>query len=157
MPDLFADVFPVRAAPAPLSPAPFDLGLRVKTAMGRALAECGRGAHQVAADMNLVLGLEPGDEGYLTVDALYAMTAPSKRTHQVSVVRLVAFTRATGATWIWDDLLAPEGLMVMEGREARLAELGRLRQEKDRLAAREREIADELKRAPVSPRPRGRA
>jgi len=60
--------------------------------------------------------------------------------------------RATGAVWLWDLVVSDDGLTMLEGDEARLAEIARLQQE-------QRERAAELKAllaVPVNIRRRGR-
>ena len=79
---------------------------------------------------------------------LDAYTAESKTSHDISLVRFAAFVRATGAPWLWDVIVAQEGLTILEGEEARLAEIGRLQQEQRRLQAELRR----LRAVPVEPR-----
>lgn len=43
--------------------------------------------------------------------------------------------RATGANWLWDTIVSEDGMTVLEGDEARLAEIARLQQEQRALAA----------------------
>jgi len=149
-PDLFAPagLFPVRRPGG--GARPVDLSLRVKTAMGRALKECPDSAAIVAARIAELTGRP------LSEDALYAYTAPSKPDHDIGIVRFVAFVRATGATWLWDELLAEDGLLVLEGREARLAERGHLEQERRRLEKQIRLLDRELSVEPVQVKQRGR-
>ncbi|WP_020185914.1 hypothetical protein [Methylopila sp. 73B] len=142
--DLFvqaADLFPVRRPET--GPRAVDLSVRVKTAMGQALKECPDSATVVAARMTEISGRE------ITADALYTYTAPSKE-HDMGIVRFVAFVRATGATWLWDLLVEDDGLVVLEGREAKLAQLGYVEQEQQRLQALSREIRKTLQKEPVS-------
>jgi len=141
--DLFthAELYPVRAPQDSLRPV--DLSLRVKTAMGRALAECPDSAAVVAARMSELTGRT------ITTDALYAYTAPSKPDHDISIVRFIAFVRATGATWLWDLLVHDDGLVVMEGREAHLAQLGLMRQQQRQLGEAIRSIERDLQQRPV--------
>lgn len=144
-PDLFdhADLFPVRRPEEPIRPV--DLSLRIKTAMGLALKECPDAAPIVAAKMGAMTGRE------ISVDALYAYTAPSKPDHDMGIVRFVAFVRATGAAWLWDLLVHDDGLVVMEGREAHLAQLGLLRQQRQQVDEAIRSIERDLKATPVKP------
>ena len=138
--DLFTSLFPVRHRAAP---RPLDLSLRVKTALGQALKETPDSATVVAARMSEIAGVE------ITADALYAYTAPSKPDHQISLLRFVAFVRATGALWLWDTLVEDEGLIVMEGREAHLAHLGALEQERQRLEGQIDDLKRDLAAQPV--------
>jgi hypothetical protein len=155
--DLFAhlrhaELFPVRQRVREMR-AP-DLSLRIKTAMGRALKECPLNAYEIAARMSEMTGRE------ITADALYAYTAASKPEHEISLLRFIAFVRATGATWLWDLLVEDDGLIVLADREAHLAQLGLLRQEKQKLDDQIRAIERDLRHSPVDvarrPRARGR-
>lgn len=139
--DLFAsgELFPVRR-PVENS-RPVDLSLRIKTAMSQALKASPESAAILAARIGEMTGRE------LTVDALYAYTAASKPEHDMGLTRFVAFVRATGAFWLWDLLVEDDGLVVLQGREAKLAQLGHLRQARqqidDELKTLEREIRAE--------------
>jgi len=148
--DLFAaaDLFPVRAPVEHLRPV--DLSLRIKTAMGEALKKSPKNAFAIAAEISAMTGRE------LTADALYAYTAPTKPEHDIGLTRFVAFVRATGANWLWGVLVEDDGLIVLEGREAHLAQLGLLQQEQARLADQIKTLKGELREAPVSVRRRGR-
>jgi hypothetical protein len=97
----------------------------------------------------------------LTAYALYTYTAPSREDHDMGLTRFVAFVRVTQAYWLWDMLVEDDGLMVLQGREAKLAQLGHLRQTKaqldDELRTLERELGDEPVAIQRRPRPdRGR-
>ncbi|WP_020179821.1 hypothetical protein [Methylopila sp. M107] len=142
--DLFAheQLFPVRRPVD--APRSVDLSVRIKSGMGRALKECPDSASVVAARMGELSGRE------ISADSLYAYTAPSKPEHDIGIVRFVAFVRATGAFWLYDMMVEDDGLVVLQGREARLAQLGHLAQEERRLAAARREIERELKQEPVA-------
>lgn len=140
--DLFGheDLFPVRW---PRGAVRAVDQLRIKTAMGVALKECPDSAVIVAARMSEMTGRE------ITADALYAFTAPSKTDHDIGITRFVAFVRATGAAWLWDVLVHDDGLTVMEGREARLAQLGLMRQERGQIDKAIRAVERELGEKPV--------
>ena len=141
--DLFApgELFPVRR-PVEAS-RPLDLSLRIKTAMGQALKACPDSAAMVAARITEMTGRE------MTLDALYAYTAPSKPEHDMGLTRFVAFVRATGAYWLWDLLVEDDGLVVLQGREAKLAQLGHLQQEFQRMGDELRALKRELGEEPV--------
>jgi hypothetical protein len=140
--DLFASpLFPVRQRTERVRPV--DLSLRIKTAMGQALKECPDSAGVIAAKMTELTGRE------ITPDALYAYTAPSKPEHEIGIVRFVAFVRATNAPWLYDVLVEDEGLIVMEGREAHLTQLGLAQQERSRLDETIKFLHRELKARPV--------
>lgn len=146
--DLFAhaELFPVRR---PVENArPVDLSLRIKTGMSQALKECPDSAAIIAARITEMTGRE------MSVDALYAYTAASKPEHDIGIVRFVAFVRATKAFWLWDMLVEDDGLMVLQGREAKLAQLGHLQQQKQQLDDAMRALKTELGTAPVDVSPR---
>ena len=148
--DLFASIglYPVRRAEQGVRAV--DLSLRMKTAMGRALKECADSAEIIAARMSELCGRP------ISADALYAYTAPSKPEHDIGIVRFVAFVRATGATWLWDELVRDDGLIVFEGEEAKLAERGWLEQEKRKLGKRIKALDRDLGSRPVNVKRRGR-
>lgn len=126
--DFFSQaVFPTRSASERLDIDRFRSTL--KREMARAIRECKYDRETIAARMALYLGLEK-----VTKAALDAYTAESKTTHDISMPRFKAFVRATGAPWLWDIVVADDGLLLLEGDEARLAEIARLRQEQKMLA-----------------------
>lgn len=138
--DLFATpVFASReAAPA------IDIGRfrsRLKRAMSAALKtaheERGLDRHAVAAAM-AAMGAP------VSKAMLDAYTSEARTTHDISVVRFKAFCRAADARHLWDVAVCDDGLTVLAGDEARLAEIARLQQE-------QRAIAAELRRLTAVP------
>lgn len=111
--DLFSveRLFPVQA-PQELGRA-LDLKRQISMSMSQAIRESGKTAPEIAAVMSDLLG---DDE--VTTAQLYAYTAPSRTTHNISLVRWIAFVRATGCLWLWDTILNSEGLIVLQGEEA---------------------------------------
>lgn len=144
--DLFLEpVFPSRSATVQIDITRFRA--KLKRAMAQAIRECQHDRPTVAARMAQYLGLPN-----LSKTTLDAYTAESKEGHDISLVRFKAFVKATGATWLWDMIVSEDGLTMLEGDEARLAEIARLQQE-------QRELATELRalRAiPVNIKRRGR-
>jgi hypothetical protein len=144
--DLFLKpIFPTRAPAGQIDLQRFRA--RLKRAMAQAIRECPHDRPTIAARMAQYLGIPA-----VTKAALDAYTAESKETHDISLVRFKAFVRATGAVWLWDLVVSDDGLTMLEGDEARLAEIARLQQE-------QRERAAELKAllaVPVNIRRRGR-
>lgn len=127
--DLFAaPVFPVRAPVEQIDIA--RLRARLKRAMARAIRECPYDRAEVAARMARYLG-----QASISKVALDAYTAESKETHDISLVRFKAFVRATGAIWLWDELVSDDGLTILQGDEARLAEIGHWQQEQEAIKA----------------------
>ncbi|MGC4407559.1 hypothetical protein D4A92_09620 [Rhizobium rosettiformans] len=137
-------VFPVRAAKEQIDLDRFRS--RLKREMARAIRECPHDRPTIAARMAHYLRLEAVSKG-----ALDAYTAESKTGHDISLVRFKAFVRATGASWLWDVVLSDDGLLLLEGDEARLAEIARLRQEQRALT---REL-NRLTSTPVTIRRKG--
>ena len=123
--DFFAEqVFPVRIAADRIDIDRFRS--RLKREMARAIRECPYDRPTIAARMAHYLGLTS-----VTKSALDAYTAESKTAHDISLVRFKAFVRATGALWLWDVIVSEDGLLLLEGDEARLAEIA-YRQQKIR-------------------------
>lgn len=139
--DYAEQLFPVRRPAETVRPV--DLSLRIKTAMGQALKECPDNAGVIAAQMTEILGRK------ISTDTLYTFTAQSKTDRHISLIEFVAFVRATGAIGLWDILVEDDGLVVLQGREAKLAQLGHMRQVSKELADTMRSLERELQDEPV--------
>jgi len=141
--DLFdrVEFFPVRTEQTRMGST--DLKRQVATMMGEAIRTCGMTAPQIAAEMTRVLR-----DDVVTPAQLYAYTAESRTTHTISIVRWIAFVRATGCTWLWDFMLKEDGLLVLEGEEALLAEATLLELRGQKLIAQARQVRA---RAPSNP------
>lgn len=126
--DLFHEpIFPVRI---PVDRIDIDrYRARLKRAMARAIRECPYDRPTIVARMGQYLGVP------LTKSTLDAWTAESKSAHDVSLPRFAAFVHATGALWLWDEAAAMQGVTMLIGDEARLAEIEARRQELKRAAA----------------------
>ncbi len=136
--DLFetAEYFPVRT-PNTL-PRALDLKRAFATAMGEAIRSSGKTAPVIAAEMTEILV-----DDDVTPAQLYAYTSEARTSHTISIVRWIAFVRATGADWLWDFILRNEGLIVLKGDEARLAEATLLELQAKQLLARAKEARDQ--------------
>lgn len=136
--DFFAaPVFPTRS---PVERIDLDrFRSRLKREMARAIRECPYDRPTIAARMAAYLGLPS-----ISKAALDAYTAESKEGHDVSLVRFKAFVRATGAVWLWDVIVSEDGLLLLQGDEARLAEIERLRQE-------QRAVAQQIRKLTATP------
>lgn len=143
--ELFASVglFPVRR-PDERSADLSVRSLRMRAAMTQAVKQCGDSREVVAARI-----AEITDRPF-TPTALDTYTAGSKPEHDIGLMRFVAFVRATGATWLWQELLADEGITIMVGEEAKLAERGLLEQERRRLDKQIKALDRELTASPVT-------
>ncbi|NSZ08239.1 hypothetical protein G6M14_17830 [Agrobacterium tumefaciens] len=136
--DFFREtVFPVRSASERLDIDRFRSTL--KREMARAIRESQYDRDTIAARMAYYLGLDK-----VSKSALDSYTAESKKAHDISMPRFKAFVRATNAFWLWDVVVSDDGLLLLEGDEARLAEMSRIRQE-------QRKLAQELKVLQATP------
>jgi hypothetical protein len=129
----FQPVYPSRMADQ--NPDMTGFRSKLKRAMSRALKECASSRTEVAMRMAEALGQDS-----FSLATLNAYTAESNETHDISVVRLKAFVRATGANWLWDMIVADDGLTMLVGDEARLAEIALVQQERAALDDRLRQL-----------------
>lgn len=141
--DLFAHerLFPVES-PRELQNA-LDFNAKVSQAMSRAIREAGeRGMdrYDIARDMSAILGVD------VTVNMINAYTSQSRETHTISLVRFKAFARATGCLWLWNVVLQDEGVTLLQGEEALLAQATFARRRAEALVAEAKRIE---KLAPV--------
>lgn len=116
-------------------------------AMKRAAEQSGVDRYELAKRMAKTLG--QSDFSKTTLDAYIS---ESKTNHNISVVRFSAFARATRCAWLWDFVVADDGLIVLDGAEARFAEIAKLEQDRDALTAR----IKQLKSKPVDVKRRQR-
>ncbi len=100
---------------------------KIKRAMARAIRQCQYDRPTIAARMSLYLGVN------VSKAMLDSWTAESKRAHDMTVPRFAAFAHATEAPWLWDEAAAMQGVTMLVGRQAQLAEIGLLQQEKQRV------------------------
>jgi hypothetical protein len=111
--------------------------------MSRAIRESGYDRHTIALRMAQYLGLPN-----LSKTTLDAYTAESKDSHDISLLRFSAFVHATNAKWLFDVVVAKAGMTVLEGSEAKLAEIALLHQEKRQIDAKLRK----LRARPIEPK-----
>lgn len=117
--DLFdhSRLFPVET-PRELETA-FDFNAKLALAMARACreaAEHGVDRFELARRMSGMLGVE------VTKGMIDAYCSQARETHNISAVRFKAFVRATGCLWLWNVYLDGEGLTLLQGEEALLAQ-----------------------------------
>ncbi len=117
--------FPVRSATDQLDIEKFRS--RIKRAMARAIRECPHDRSVIAARMAQYLGLPTISRA--TLDAYTAESKP----HDPSLSRFKAFVRATGAYWLWDEVIKDDGLTLLAGEEALLAQIGEIQKERAEL------------------------
>jgi hypothetical protein len=130
----FEEVFPIRA-PKMLIGRDTTLQGKIKRLISAMLRECSKSREVVAAEMAAMM-----DRPTFSKAMLDAYSAESREDHQMSLDKFIVMVRATGQMWVWDDLLKDEGLTVLYGEEAVLAERGRIRQEIEALRRRERAL-----------------
>lgn len=124
--DFFSEpTFPVRT---PVQQIDLDrYRAKIKRAMARAIRQCQYDRPTIAARMSLYLGVN------VSKAMLDSWTAESKRAHDMTIPRFAAFAYATEAPWLWDEAAAMQGVTMLVGRQAQLAEIGLLQQEKQRV------------------------
>lgn len=143
--DMFAaaELYPVRLPRQQRSGRGMTFPARLKRSLSDALKECGKSREVVAAEM-----AEHLDEPTFSKAMLDAYTAESRETHHISVHRLMALIRVTGAVWLLDVLAEEEGAVVMVGEEAQLAQVGLIEQQIGELRA---QLAELKRHAPARP------
>lgn len=150
-----ADLFELREAypvlePTDLRPAT-DFNRQLANDMAAAIRQSGKARDEIADEMTRYLGYE---DNRITVAQLNAYTSAARETHTISVVRMRAFVRATGANWLWKRILADDGLTILEPGEAHFARAAILQKQGEQMLA---AAKAELDLAPVTVRvPRGR-
>jgi hypothetical protein len=115
--------------------ASFNIDLQLRDAITRAIKDCPHSRYQIAAKMSELLGVE------ITKSMLDSWTAESKEgTYRFPACYLPAFCRALSniePLRIMADLL---GAYVIEGEDALLTQLGKIRNQKEQLLEKERAI-----------------
>jgi hypothetical protein len=124
--DLFEATTLFAVKPPASMPRALDFNRRLAIAMAEAIRESGRSRDDIAAEMTSTLGYEDAE---VTVAMLNAYTSAARETHNISVVRLLAFARATRAPWLWEVVLHEEGLTLLQGEEALHAQASLLRKQ----------------------------
>lgn len=130
---LFADgIFAERLPVARLN---FDrYRARMKRGMADALKEHGAPREAIAAQISASLGCS------MTKTMLDTYVSEAK-TADISLAKFKALVRTTGAVSLWDLAARDEGLLMLAGSEARLAEIGRLQQKQRQIARQIRALA----------------
>ena len=133
--DLFAEI-PRAASGAPGS---VNYSREIAAVMSQALKDCPHDRIEVAARMSRMLGREQ------SLSMLNAYTAESHETHNVGLERAIAFDMATERNALAEFFAHKLGGGILWGKDKLLADLGRIKQMRDELAAQERAIRDYLK------------
>lgn len=130
--DMFAHsrLFPVET-PREMGSA-LDFNGRIAQAMARAIDEArdhGVDRYEIARRMSETLQVD------ISKGMIDAYTSQARETHTVSLVRFVAFARATGCAWLWNVVLKDEGLTILQGEEALLAQAAHARKQAEFFAS----------------------
>ncbi len=133
--DLFAQI----PQAAPPTPGSANYSREIACVMSQALKECPFDRPEVAARMTRLMGYEQ------TLSMLNAYTAESHTDHNISLERAIAFDTATESYALLNFFAAKRGCKVMVGKDALLAELGRIKQMRDELAGQEKAIRGYLR------------
>ncbi|MEL6503459.1 MAG: hypothetical protein AAFQ10_03290 [Pseudomonadota bacterium] len=107
---------------------------RLALAMSRAIDQSDFDRTELAERMSRELGERVSK---VTLDAY---TSAAKTGHNISLVRFRAFVMATGARWLWDFVLHDDGMLALEGADARFAEMGLAVQRRDENTSRIRAL-----------------
>lgn len=128
--------FPSRAKAGAQRHATFPS--RLALAMSRAIDQSDLPRDVIAEGMSRALGER------VSVDTLNAYTSAAKTSHNISLIRFKAFVRATGASWLWDFVVSDEGMLAIDGADARFAEIGLAVHERDLNTARIRRLRNRM-------------
>jgi hypothetical protein len=129
------------------APRPGSMGFtaELRSALARAIKECPKSRAIIAAEMtDLVFGETAGDDGQITVDQLNAWTAPSRTPWRFPLEYLPAFVEVTKAFWLLDIIAERCRCRVLFGEEAKLAIVGALQHQRERLRAVEENLKSRI-------------
>ena len=119
--------------------ASFNIDLRLRDAISQAIKDCPHSRFQIAAKMSELLGVE------ITKSMIDSWTAESREgLYRFPACYLPAFCHVVGSLEplrIMADLL---GAYVIQGEEAILTELGRVKDQKRKLSEREKALETQL-------------
>lgn len=127
------DLFEVPRAPEPIGGS-LNYDAELRHALSDALKRTPASRYQVAAKMSELAGAS------ISKEMLDAWTAESKTPWRFPFQFAAAFEAACETTCLQELLARKRGSRVLVGEEALLAEMGRIQQAKDELAARERAL-----------------
>lgn len=128
--DLFASI----PTQHPMNPGAWRFRGEIAHAMGESIKAADKDRYAIAAEMSRLLGRE------VSVNTLDKYTSEASEDHLPNLETAIAFDAATGQMGLLHLYAAKLGCKVLPGKEALLAELGRLEQMKGDLARQERAI-----------------
>jgi len=130
---LTGDLFAIPRAPADL-PGSLDYANELCGALTQAIKQSPRSRAEIAARMSDLTGSR------ITDDMLNAWTSTAHDRHRFPFEYAAAFEVACETTALQELLARKRGSKVLVGKEALDAELGRVRRQKNDLAAQERQL-----------------
>lgn len=109
----------------------FNIEAELRKSLKSAIDECGASREVIAVEMTRLC---EGDHGLKVTKAhLDAWTAASRSPWKLPVSGLLAFIEATGSRWLLARLAFEIGLHVCDDETMRLAKIGKLHEDLDRL------------------------
>jgi hypothetical protein len=130
---LIDDAYPVPPAPS-TAPGSLDMDAELRGILSEAITASGLTRTIIAARMSDLIG-QP-----VTVAQLNDWTGVSHRQHRFPASYLCAFEVATESTALQALICRKRGSLLLVGKEALDAELGRVRRQLDQLKNKEREL-----------------
>lgn len=117
--DQTPDLFPI-PAPAPLAEGSLNFAIQLRALLSSILKDCPHSRYQVAARMSELLGCD------LSKHQLDAWTAESREPWRFPLEYVPAFEAACESNALTEWLVLKRGGQVLFGKEALMAEMGRL-------------------------------
>ncbi len=118
----------------PELPGAWNFRVEIAHAMGEAIRASSKDRYQIAADMGRLLGRE------VSVNTIDKYTSEAAEGHHPSLEFAIAFDQVTGQMALLELFARKLGCTVLPGKDALLAELGRLEQARGEIARQERAI-----------------
>ena len=128
--DLFASI----PQAYPTLPGAWNFRIEIAHVMGEAIKAAEKDRYSIAADMSRLLGRE------VSVNTLDKYTSEAAEGHHPSLETAIAFDQVTGGVALLAMYAGKLGCKVLPGKDALLAELGRLEQMKGEIAKQEKAI-----------------
>lgn len=131
--NLTQDLFEVPAAPAPIGGS-LEYSTELRHVLSEALKRSPHSRYEIAARMSELTGTE------ISKATLDAWTAESKTPWRFPFEYAAAFETACETTCLQELLGRKRGSRILVGKDTLYAELGRIAQQRDELARREKEL-----------------
>jgi hypothetical protein len=131
---LSGDLFAAIPTAYPELAGGWNFRIEIAHVMGEAIKACSKDRYAIAADMGRLLGRE------VSVNTLDKYTSEAAEGHHPSLETAIAFDQVTGGLALLSMYAGKLGCRVLPGKDALLAELGKLEQMKGEIARQERAI-----------------